>query len=83
VFVVLKETVVVAGEPVTLPAGLLEVNVTELGVTLPLLTVASRGKSPSARAAAATIVSRLTCIFTFLLSSELRLRVLPCLGWLA
>ena len=62
---VVNETVVVEGAPVTLPAGLLEVKVTELGVTLPLLTVASRGISPSARAAAATIVRRLTYIYYF------------------
>lgn len=60
--VVLKETVVVAGTPVTLKSGLLEVKMTELGVTLKLLTVAYRGKSPKARAVAATIVSRLTYI---------------------
>ncbi|PYU18139.1 MAG: hypothetical protein DMG30_28905 [Acidobacteria bacterium] len=63
--VVLKETLVVEGMPVTLPAGLLEVNVTELGVTLQLLTVAYRGRTANARAAAAIIVSCLTYIVTY------------------
>jgi hypothetical protein len=65
VFEVLNETLVVEGTPVTLPAGLPEVKVTELGVTLPLLTVASRGKSPNASTAATSIVSRPTYIGYF------------------
>jgi hypothetical protein len=65
--VTLKDTVVVAGAPVTLRSGSFAVKVTELGVTVPLLTVAFSCKSPNASAAAATIVSRLTNIVTFLL----------------
>jgi hypothetical protein len=56
--VVLKETLVVDGEPVTLPSGSLEVNVIELGVTLPLLTFASSGKGPNARTASASSANR-------------------------
>jgi hypothetical protein len=78
-----NDTVVVAGAPVTLPAGLPEVKVTELGVTLPL-PVAPRRKIPNASAAAATIVSRLTNIFYFpSFPLEPRLNVLHCLCWLA
>jgi len=66
--VVLNDTFDVAGTLAMLPAGLPEVKVTELGITLPLLPVAPRRKIPNASAAAATNVSRLTNIFAFLFS---------------
>jgi hypothetical protein len=57
---VLKETFVVAGVLVTLRSGSLEVKVTELGVTVALLTFASKGGSDIARTAIATIANFLT-----------------------
>jgi hypothetical protein len=66
--VVVKKTIVVEGEPVTLPSGLFDVNVTELGITVPLLTFAPRGKSPNVRTAAATTVNLRTYIRTSTLS---------------
>jgi hypothetical protein len=58
--VVLNETFVVAGVPVTLTSGSLEVKAIELGVTLALLTFASNGGSDIARTAIATIANFLT-----------------------
>jgi hypothetical protein len=55
--VVLKETFVVAGAPVTATSGSLAVNVTELGVTLALLTEAFNGGSASDTATIATIAN--------------------------
>jgi hypothetical protein len=55
--VVLNETFVVAGVLATLRSGSLEVKVTELGVTLALLTVALKGGWDKARNVTATIAN--------------------------
>jgi hypothetical protein len=63
--VVWKTTIVVEGAPVTLPSGLFEVNVTELGVTKLLLTFAWRGNRPTVRSATAIRANRLRHILGF------------------